>query len=283
MTTQPASQPPAAGQRPRLTPLPGLSNPFDMLEQVPHVSRAYLILEDHYLLRSDVFVGSEGWLCNYASEAGRAPRPDCLVAFGVNFPSDEITNANGYVISEIGKPPDFVLEVASKSTGRRDYIAKRATYARYRVSEYWRFDRTGGQYHDAPLAGDRLVGDRYEPIPVEEGSDGVIRGYSEALQLELHWYRGWLRFWDPATGEYLPDLTETKAQRDDERAARLSAETRAEDERTARLSAEIRAEDERAARLSAETRAEDERAARLSIEARLREMEAELNRSQSEN
>ena len=261
MTTKPAIQSNPGGQRPRLTPLPGVSQIFDMLEQVPHVSRAYLILEDYYLPRPDVFVGSEGWLCNYASEAGSAPRPDCLVSFGVNFPSDEITNANGYVISEIGKPPDFVLEVASKSTGRRDYIQKRQTYARYRVSEYWRFDHTGGQYHDAPLAGDRLVDDRYEPIPVETGSDGVIRGYSEALQLELHWYHGLLRFWDPATGEYLPDLTETKAQLDNAEQRATYAEERA---------------------ANAERRVEDERIARLSAEARVRELEFELNRRQQE-
>ena len=264
MTTKTAIRPTqstSGGQRPRLTPLPGVSQIFDMLEQGPHVCRAFLVLEDHFLPRPDVFVGMEGWLCNHASEAGRAPRPDCLVSFGIDFSSDELASANGYVISEIGKPPDFVLEVASKSTGRRDYVEKRETYARYRVAEYWRFDHTGGQYHDSPLAGDRLVGDRYEPITVETGSDGVIRGYSEALQLELHWYHAQLRFWNPVTGAYLLDLTETKAERDE-------AEQRAEAERTARLSAEIRADDERAARLLAE--------------ARIRELEAGLNGSQQE-
>ena len=261
MTTKPAIQPNPSGPRPRLTPLPGVSHIFDMLEQGPHVSRAYLILEDHFLSRPDAFVGMEGWLCNHASEAGRAPRPDCLVSFGVDFSSEEITSVNGYVISEIGKPPDFVLEVASQTTGRRDYIEKREIYAGYRVPEYWRFDHTGGQYHDAALAGDRLVGDRYEPIPLETGSDGIIRGYSEALQLELHWYHGLLRFWDPATGEYLPDLTETKAQLDVAQQRAQDAETRAE---------------------VAQTRAEEERAARLSAEARITELEAELNRRQSE-
>ena len=225
-----------------------------MLEQGPHVSRAYLILEDYFLSQPDVFVGMEGWLCNDASEAGRAPRPDCLVSFGVDFSSEEISSVNGYVINEIGKPPDFVLEVASQTTGRRDYIDKRAIYAQYRVAEYWRFDHTGGRYHDAALAGDRLVGDSYEPIPVETGSDGIIRGHSAALQLELHWHQGRLRFWNPATGEYLPDLTETKAQRD-------AAQRRAHD---------------------AESRVADEQAARLAAEARVRELEAELNRRQSD-
>ena len=64
--------------------------------------------------------------------------------------------ANGYVIEEVGKPPDLVMEVASASTGRNDYTEKRITYADLAVPEYWRFDYTGGAYHDAPLAGDRL-------------------------------------------------------------------------------------------------------------------------------
>ncbi len=278
MTTKPVSQPPQAetGQRPRLTPLPGLSEPINMLEQIRDVSRAYLILENHYIHRPDVFVGSEGWLCLHASEAGRAPHPDCLVAFGVNFPSEEINNANGYVISEIGKPPDFVLEVASKSTGRRDYIEKRAIYAGYRVAEYWRFDHTGGRYHDTALAGDRLVGDRYEPIPVVTGADGIIRGYSAALGLELHWYYGRLRFWNPATGEYLTDLTETAAQRD-------SAQRHAEDERSARQDAERHAEDERSARQDAERRAEAAERRAEAAEEQLRQLRAELGLGESES
>ena len=59
----------------------------------------------------------------------------------------------------------------------RDYTVKREIYAGFRVMEYWRFDYTGGRLYDAPLAGDRLLNDRYESIPVVEGADGIIRGY----------------------------------------------------------------------------------------------------------
>ncbi len=206
----------------------------------PHISRIYLVLENYSLSRPDTFVGAEGYLCYEPGDIPDAPKPDCMVALGLAIPPAEITAANGYTISEIGKPPDFVLEIASMSDGKQDYLAKRETYARFGVAEYWRFDHTGGRYHDAALAGDRLVGDSYGPIPVETGSDGVIRGYNAVLQLELHWYHGRLRFWNPTVGEYLLDLTESKAQRDDaERCAEL-AETRAKDERAARLSAEAR-------------------------------------------
>ena len=54
----------------------------------------------------------------------------------------------------------------------------------------------------------------YQPISVDAAEDGSIRGLSVALGLELRWVAGVLRFWDPLTGEYLPDLTEAKAQRD---------------------------------------------------------------------
>ena len=55
-----------------------------------------------------------------AGSARGAPVPDCIVAFDLPVPPAEIIASNGYTISEIGKPTDFVLEAASKSTGERD-------------------------------------------------------------------------------------------------------------------------------------------------------------------
>ena len=205
---------PKTGRQQQLTRLPDPPMPPDGMQQLPHVSNAYVILNDYFRDWPDVLVGGEGYLCYDANDLRRAPKPDCLVALDVTVPPALIIEANGYMISEVGKPPDFVLEVASESTGQRDYTVKRDIYAAYGVREQWRFDHTGGQYHDAPLAGDRLADGEYEPIPVVTDQDGVLRGYSEALGLELRWERGTLRFWDPATDQYLPDLTETKAQRD---------------------------------------------------------------------
>ena len=103
---------------------------------------------------------------------------------------------NGYVIDEVGKPPDFVLEVASPSTGRADYTTKRDGYARLGVVEYWRFDPSGGEYHDQPLAGDLLVDGAYQPIELHYEPDGSIWGRSAALGLDLYWQTGDLRFYD---------------------------------------------------------------------------------------
>ena len=64
--------------------------------------------------------------------------PDLLIAFDVD-PAAHFAR-NGYAISEQGKPPDFVMEVASKWTHRRDEIERITTYAEMDIPEYWRFD-----------------------------------------------------------------------------------------------------------------------------------------------
>ena len=201
--------PPPPGQYGRRAALPDPPKPLDAMQQSPHIFRTYAILDTYFRHRPDVLVGGRGYLCHDTRDRSRWVRMDCVVTFAVD--PEAIIARNGYVISEVGKPPDFVLEVASESTGRLDYTAKRAVYAEYGVAEYWCFDRSGGQYHDRSLSGDRLVNGRYEPIPLNTGADGVIRGYSPVLGLELHWDAGQLRFYDPAAGDYLRDLQEAEA------------------------------------------------------------------------
>ena len=111
-----------------------------------------------------------------------------------------IKEQNGYAIDSQGKAPDFVLEVASPSTGRADYTAKRLDYERYGIAEYWRFDPCGGDYHDAALAGDRLVDGKYERSAIETLEDGR-RGYSEALRLYICWEYGEASLLRPRGGE----------------------------------------------------------------------------------
>ena len=159
--------------------------------------------------------------------------PDLLIAFGVNPAAYEANN--GYIISEQGKPPDFVLEVASVSTGAIDVGAKRDDYAALGIPEYWRFDHTG-EYHGARLAGDTLVNGRYEPLPIEELPDGSLQGYSRVLNLYLRWEQGQLGWYDPDAGRHIITL-------EDERASRIEAQARVrelEDEREARIEAEAR-------------------------------------------
>ena len=143
--------------------------------------------------------------------------PDLLIAFDID--REAIIARKGFVINEQGKPPDFVLEIGSETTGRRDVVEKRNGYAALGITEYWRFDPSGGLYHrGAALAGDRLVNARYEPIPIHQTDDGNHQGYSPALNLELRWENGQLLWYDPTAQRYLLNL-------DEEIDARIAAET----------------------------------------------------------
>ena len=167
----------------------------------------------------------------------------------------------GYAIDRQGKAPDFALEVASPTTGRADYTDKRLDYERFGIAEYWRFDPSGGEYHDAALAGDRLVDGVYEPIVIDGIGEGRLRGYSDALGLYVCWEDGRLRFFDPRTEGYLRSHDEDATRAEEERVSRLAAQTRAG---------------------TAEARAEEERAGRVAAESRLAEIELELRRLRSE-
>ena len=233
-------------------PLPDPPRQLDMMEQYPSISAFTATLGPWFRHRDDVFIGALGYLWADPEDTS-GPYPDGTFADGLDGP-ERIVRRNGYVISEVGKPPDLVLEVGSESTGRRDYTVKRERYASYGVREYWRFDPSGGEYHDAPLAGDRLVDGEYEPVEIVIEPDGRHWGYSEVLGLEFWWDEGRLRFRDPVGGEFLRTPEESQ---------------------DAMEAAEARAESERAARLS-------ERAARLSAEARMADMESELRRLRGE-
>ena len=206
--------------------------------------------------------------------------PDCYVALGISMES--IEEFNTYRIWEVGKPPDFVLEIGSPSTATTDMVRKRDLYARMGVGEYWRFDSTGGRFYREPLVGERLVDGEYQRLEMEHEPGGRVRGRSEALGLELCWEDGHLRFYDPEAGRWLPNYRDVYAQADAVQNAREFAETRAREERAAREFAVSEAYAERNARESAEARADTERAARESAEARLAEVEAELRRLRGE-
>ncbi len=155
--------------------------------------------------------------------------PDLLIADNVD--REDIIEQRGYSIERQGKPPDFVLEVASLTTGETDYTDKRRDYESYGIPEYWRFDPSGGKYHDVALAGDRLVDGAYQPIETEWLDEDRCRGYSEFLGLYVCWEYGELRWYDPRTESYIrthADEVEradhAEAEREREAAARREAE-----------------------------------------------------------
>ena len=144
--------------------------------------------------------------------------PDLLVAFGVD--REQAEAQNGYSIRDLGKPPDFVLEVASIRTADNDVTGKRRDYADFGIPEYWRFDPTGGRRYDAPLAGDQLVEGAYRPVEIVEVEPEHLHGHSEVLNLDPCWDHGQLRWYDPVARQHLLTFVE-------EREGRISAESRA--------------------------------------------------------
>jgi hypothetical protein len=220
--------------------------------QEPHFTETMQVVRAYFQERVAALVSGDSAIY-YLDSDGRQQRvlPDCYVAFGVDEVA--IRTRNGYFIREVGKPPDFALEIASESTHENDVGPKRELYARLGIVEYWRFDATGGDYYGAALAGDRLEDGEYRPIEISRDAEGVVRGHSRTLGLDLCWRDGKLRFYDPVSGEYRRNLVEAEAARAEAETARDAAEAARAEAETARDAAERTMLAERTARQSAES------------------------------
>ena len=212
-----------ARRRPVFIPDPPKHKP-DEMTSYDHISATgnahYLI--DHFGNPETTIVKGERYL---QAAPGVHPSerriPDLLIAF--NADSELYKANNAYVISEQDKPPDFVMEVASQGTWRRDRYAKREDYQAMGIPEYWRFDETG-EYYGERLAGDLLVEGEYRPIAIETLEEGVLQGYSPALKLNIRWEYGELRWHDPETGQYIATLESEREAHAQTEQARLRAE-----------------------------------------------------------
>ena len=248
----------------------------DAMLQNPSIFYLVPILIAHFGDRGDVFVDSDTFVYYNPDNKRRRIAPDCYVAVGVD--AKAIFERNGYMIWEAGKPPDFAMEVASPSTAPYDITAKRALYAYIGMSEYWRYDPTGGDLYGDPLVGERLVDGEYRPIPTRADENGWVWGYSAALDLHLCHDGDRLRVLDPDTGEFMADLMEEQSAHAETKAALNAAETALDDAEAARDAERAARQDERMARQAAEARLHEERLARQSLEAELRELRERLRR-----
>lgn len=199
--------------------------------QLEPLGYAFYGLRGHYAERADVAVHADMFvhylrvdeLGEVQLDEGGQPivdrlAPDVFVVFGV--PNRK---RNSYVTYDEGKPPDFVLEVLSESTWRRDMGVKKTFYERMGVREYWILDPVDAYVAPPPLKGFRLIGDRYEPIAPVRSGDVVYA--SEVLGLELRLSGGRFRIRDPATGEDLYDPIEVQADFQQTRTALRQAES----------------------------------------------------------
>ena len=246
------------------------------LEQLAmlHLLRAYFVDYDN---RADVFWDYNSNICYDRNDLTRHISPDVYVAFGVDAAA--IRSRLIYLPWEAGKPPDFVMEIATLSTWREDMEIKPAIYETVGAREYWTFDPTGGRYCGVPLIGRSLANGKYRNIELTSEPDGVLKGYSDVLGASVAWNGGEPRLYDRASGQYLESHKEIAAARTRAEAARRIAETQRDamaaqlDITETQLAAEVRARiaAERGREAEARARAAEQSAAQEEI-SRLREL-----------
>ncbi len=199
-----------------------------------------------------VQVGANMFVYYQEGDASKRLTPDLFVVRGL-----EALPEPSFKIWEAGRPPTFVLEVASPSTEKRDRDEKQALYASMGVEEYWRF-APKGFLQDLERERVRLVGGVLQGLgyaPLESAPDGSIR--SEVLGLDIRAdeqpkTRHLLRFRDPETGQDLLTFGELQEARIEEAAGRREAETKLRQEAASRREAEGKLRQEAASRREAE-------------------------------
>lgn len=205
--------------------------------QYEPLTYAVAALKAYFSDREDVYAQGDMFVYYRRNDPGSVVVPDVFVVFGANGNHKR----NSWLIwREGGRPPNFVLEVASESTWQWDATGKRDIYAQIGVDEYWRFDPTGNCF-DPPLVGERLVDGEYQPIDVAEDADGILRGRSEVLGLDICVLAELeLRIYDPADSEWLLSYDEQAAALEETHAVLEATQVAFESEQAAREAAERR-------------------------------------------
>lgn len=181
--------------------------PDDGLAQEEAHLRLRIILFAHYHDWPDVLVsGGKGFYYYDRYDIDAKFAPDLTIAFGVDV--DRIRARNAYMIWEVGKPPDFAMEIATRSTAAVDNGSKRDLYAKLGIGEYWRLDPTGGDLYGEPLIGEYLVNGEYRRYSVYRDAKGRIASHSYALNLNFYWDGAEFGITDPSKGKSLLDLPE---------------------------------------------------------------------------
>ena len=204
--------------------------------QAPLYRKVVGSLEVHFKDVPGAHVNGNTFIYYVEGNPRRSVSPDCYVVFNLSEAAKHslsIEANNTYLLWEVGKPPEFVLEIASESTAKVDLGRKRDLYAEIGVSEYWRYDETGSDFYGEPLVGERLVDGEYRRLELREEADGRLWSHSDALNLDLWWIEGELRFWDNVAGNWLLNYEE-------EHYSRIAAEARVQEEHYSRIAAEAR-------------------------------------------
>ena len=204
-------------------------------------------LWERYRGRNDVFVSNAIFISYDRTNGNARIQPDLFIAFGVDAAAIR-ENLPNFWLWETGKVPDFVMEVASPSTAANDIGPKRNLYQRLGVTEYWRFDPTGGDLYGQPMQGERLIGGSYIPCEITAAPDGSQRSRSQLLNLDFSWDGAEFDVLDPTTGKSIK-ITELLTA---EQEARHAAEAQAAQSEAAYIAAQSQAAQAEAARQAAQ-------------------------------
>lgn len=202
-------------------------------------------LHRRYDKRHDAIVASNAALYYQEGDPLKVIAPNLLIAFDID--RERLYLAESYHVWAAGKPPDFVMELASVRTVRLDLNRKRDIYAKVGIGEYWLFDPPDGERYGAILKGLRLVDGEYVEIPMVQGFGSNIVGHSAALGLDIGWIDRAIRFYDPVTGERLLGQYETTT-------ASQAAEYRSKETEAALIDSDLELEVAKAALAEAEVR-----------------------------
>ncbi len=164
----------------------------------------YLIqaLQSWFLEVPDVHVGGNLFLYYERGNPRAVVSPDVYVTKGIRKGLRRV-----YRLWEEGKPPCLIIEVTSDHTRDEDPSRKKTCYERLGVEEYVLFDPLD-DYLEPRLQGFRLVGGRYQPMPLE--SDGTLLSRTTGLKLRPEGTR--LRLLNPSTEEPLLSDEEVRAE-----------------------------------------------------------------------
>ena len=264
-------------------PYESVEKPDAMLQQNEQ-SEMFTQIRSHFAgfgKRPDVFVSYDTNICYDPTDLRRHVSPDVYIAFCVD--ARAISDRLIYIPREVGKPPDFAMEIASPSTAENDVKCKPRIYEEeVKARELWMLDPSGGRYYKFPLKGRKLVDGKYQEIELTTEPDGVLKGYSEVLKLSLAWVDGFPRLYDHASGKYLENREEVTARAD-------AAETQRDalaahlDMTELQLESEVKAREDAQARLQSEAEARAaERAAAEAENRRLRELVSRLRNPRSD-
>ena len=166
-------------------------------------------LRVRYQGRDDVYVAGDMLIYYIMNRNDISVAPDVYVVLGAagNHPRDS------WLVWREGRSPDFVMEIASPSTWRRDATEKRRIYADMGVTEYARFDPTGDHF-TPPLVLEVLDGAEYRERPLTTDAGGNLRAYSAVLDLDFCVLPDrQLRLYDATSGEWLRTHQETEDAR----------------------------------------------------------------------